>query len=130
MYVPAAHDVQLVFPITFLYLPGKHKEHGPPFGPVAPALHTHAVITELDTTELELSGQLRQTSDAFAPTIPEYVPAPHLVHALAPACVENVPARQDVHTVDEFRPGTLEYMPAMQFEQTCAKESANLPTPH
>ena len=130
MYVPAAQDVQLLFPVTFLYLPGTHSEHGPPFGPVAPALHTHAVTTELDTAEFELSAHATQTSDAFAPTIPEYVPALQLVHALAPACVENVPAGQYVHTVDEFTPGTLEYMPTVQFEQTCAKESANLPTPH
>ena len=97
MYVPAAHDVQLVFPITFLYLPGTHKEHGPPFGPVAPALQVHAVTTELPKTELELSAHATQTSDAFAPTIPEYVPALQLVQAAVPFTVLYFPVAHNEH---------------------------------
>jgi hypothetical protein len=58
-------------PETVLYLPGTHKEHGPPFAPVAPALHTHDVIKELPPTELELSAQLRHVSELFAPSVPE-----------------------------------------------------------
>lgn len=97
MYVPAAQDVQLLIPITFLYLPGTHKEHGPPFGPVAPALHTHAVITELPKTELELSAHAIQTSDAFAPTTPEYVPAPQFVQAAVPFTVLYFPVAHKEH---------------------------------
>jgi hypothetical protein len=58
-------------PMTVLYFPATHNEHGPPFGPLAPALQTHAVTTELPPTELELSGQLRKTSLVFAPSAPE-----------------------------------------------------------
>ena len=63
--------VHTAVPETVLYLPGTHREHGPPFGPVAPALHTHDVIKELPPTELELSAQLRQTSEVLAPSVPE-----------------------------------------------------------
>ena len=103
MYVPAAQDVQLLFPVTFLYLPGTHSEHGPPFGPVAPALHTHAVTTELDTDEFELSAHATQTSDAFAPTIPEYVPAPQLVQAAVPFATLYFPVTHNEH-VPPFGP--------------------------
>ena len=58
-------------PETVLYLPGIHKEHGPPFAPLAPALHTHDVIKELPPTEFELSVQLRHVSELFAPSVPE-----------------------------------------------------------
>jgi hypothetical protein len=103
MYVPAAQDVQLLFPVTFLYLPGTHSEHGPPFAPVAPALHTHAVTTELPKTELELSAHATQTSDAFAPTIPEYVPAPQLVQAAVPFATLYFPVAHNAH-VPPFGP--------------------------
>lgn len=63
--------VHTAVPVTGLYLPDTHKEHGPPFGPLAPALQIHDVTTELPATELELSGQLRQTSEVFAPSVPE-----------------------------------------------------------
>jgi hypothetical protein len=103
MYVPAAQDVQLLFPVTFLYLPGTHSEHGPPFAPVAPALQVHAVTTELDTAEFELSVHATQTSDAFAPTIPEYVPAPQLVQAAVPFTTLYFPVAHNEH-VPPFGP--------------------------
>jgi hypothetical protein len=53
-------------PVTVLYLPGTHSAHGPPFGPLAPVLHVHAVTAELLATELELSGQLRHLAELFA----------------------------------------------------------------
>jgi hypothetical protein len=58
-------------PVAVLYLPGTHREHGPPFGPLAPVLQVHAVTTELPETELELSGQLKHLSELFAPCVPE-----------------------------------------------------------
>jgi len=58
-------------PVTALYFPGTHSAHGPPFGPLAPVLHVHAVTAELLATELELSGQLRHLSELFAPSVPE-----------------------------------------------------------
>jgi len=134
MYVPAAQDVQLLLPITFLYWPGTHSEHGPPFAPVAPALHVHAVTTELPKTELELTAHATQTSDALAPAVteyvpalqfahvadvvapvsPEYVPAMQFVHALAPAVVEYAPGGQFKHTLAFIAPVTSEYVPAKQ----------------
>ena len=58
-------------PVIVLYLPGTHREHGPPFAPVAPVLQVHDVIKELPATELELSGQLRHVSELLAPSVPE-----------------------------------------------------------
>ena len=58
-------------PITVLYFPGTHSAHGPPFGPLAPVLHVHAVTAELPETELELSAQLRHVSEVLAPSVPE-----------------------------------------------------------
>ena len=37
-YVPAPQSVHTAVPVEPLYLPAKHDVHGPPFGPVAPAL--------------------------------------------------------------------------------------------
>jgi hypothetical protein len=58
-------------PMAALYVPGAHREHGPPFAPVAPVLQVQAVTAELLTTELELPGQLKHRSDEFAPGVPE-----------------------------------------------------------
>jgi hypothetical protein len=38
-YVPAPQFVQSAPPVDVLYLPATHAAHGPPFGPVDPALH-------------------------------------------------------------------------------------------
>ena len=40
-----------------LYVPPEHSVHGPPLGPVDPALHTHAVIVVPAVGELESAGQ-------------------------------------------------------------------------
>jgi hypothetical protein len=58
-------------PVIALYFPGTHSAHGPPFGPLAPALQVHVVTAELPATELELSGQLRHLAELFAPSVPE-----------------------------------------------------------
>ena len=67
----AEQFVHTAVPETVLYLPGTHKAHGPPLGPLAPALHTHDVIKELPATELELSAQPRHISELLAPGVPE-----------------------------------------------------------
>jgi hypothetical protein len=95
--------VHKAVPETVLYLPGTHREHGPPFAPVAPALQIHDVTTELPATALELSGQLRQTSEEFAPTTPEYVPAPQLVQAAVPFTALYFPVAHNAH-VPPFGP--------------------------
>jgi len=48
------------FPVPALYVPPKHCVHVPPSGPFHPALHTHAVIEELKTGDIEFVGQLSQ----------------------------------------------------------------------
>jgi len=63
--------VHTAVPETVLYLPGTHKAHGPPLGPLAPVLQIHDVTTELPATALELSWQLRHVSELFAPSAPE-----------------------------------------------------------
>lgn len=41
-YFPASHTTHLTFPETDAYLPASHPWHGPPAGPVKPALHVQA----------------------------------------------------------------------------------------
>ena len=52
-------------------LPAPHAAHGPPFGPVYPALQVHAVATELMLGALELSAHARQVVAAVAPAVEE-----------------------------------------------------------
>ena len=86
--------VHSAVPVAGLYLPGTHREHGPPFGPVAPVLQLHAVIKELPATELELSAHATQVAAAVAPVEVEYVPIPQSVHAALPLIVLYLPATQ------------------------------------
>jgi len=85
-------------PVITLYFPGTHSAHGPPFGPLAPALQMHAVSTELLATELELSGQLRHLSELLAPSVPEYVPTKQFVQAAVPFVILYLPTAHNVHT--------------------------------
>jgi hypothetical protein len=58
-YVPAPQFVQVAVPVNVLYFPARHGSHGPPFGPVDPALQVQLVpLTELRRAgELEFVGQ-------------------------------------------------------------------------
>ena len=69
--VLAEQLVHTAAPITGLYVPGTHITHGPPFGPLAPALQVQAVSAELLTTELDMLGQLTHVSELLAPILPE-----------------------------------------------------------
>jgi hypothetical protein len=76
-YMFGGHVVHAVGPVTFLTLPAAQKTHGPPFGPVLPALHTQLLRFILPIDEFELTGQLVHA------TVPEeflYVPDGHTVH--------------------------------------------------
>jgi hypothetical protein len=84
-------------PITALYLPVTHITHGPPFGPLAPALQVHVVIAELPTGELEASGQLRHVSEVFAPSVQEYVPSEQSVHTAVPFATLYLPTAHRTH---------------------------------
>jgi hypothetical protein len=62
-YVPAAQSVHAALPIAVLYFPDTQAAHGPPSGPVNPALQpadTHAVTLELPTAELVPAGHATQ----------------------------------------------------------------------
>ncbi len=75
--VLAGHVLHAAVPGASLNLPAAQKTHGPPFGPVLPALHTQLLRFMLPADEFELTGQLVQ----FA--LPEeflYVPDGHIVH--------------------------------------------------
>lgn len=74
-YFPATQLSQAALPDAALYLPAAHRVHGPPSGPVAPALHLHIVGIdrtsggkyEMDKPKsvcigvLEFSGHLRHS---------------------------------------------------------------------
>lgn len=87
--------------------------------PYVPAAHTQAATDELPLGEVVPVGQLVHAAKELAPVTPEYVPAGHETHALAPASV-YVPAGQFTHTVDEVAPLTPEYFPAGQLVHTAA----------
>jgi hypothetical protein len=62
-YVPAAQSVHAALPIVVLYFPGTQAVHGPPSGPVNPALQptdTHALIFELPAADVEPAGHATQ----------------------------------------------------------------------
>jgi hypothetical protein len=69
--------------------PAGHEEstHGPPAGPVIPALQVHAVTAELVMGELEFTGQVSQAIDVTAAVTAEYFPAAQLVHTALPVVI-------------------------------------------
>jgi len=73
--------------------PAGHVEstHGPPAGPVFPALQVHAVTAELVMGELEFVGQVSQVIDVTAAFAVEYFPAAQLVHTALPVVILYVP---------------------------------------
>jgi len=92
-YLPATHSEHTfgVGPSPCLYVPGKHREHGPPFAPVAPELHVHWVRALLSARDMEFSGQ------SSHPTAPKYFPAIHTEHPPFPASFLNLPVSHIVH---------------------------------
>ena len=75
--------VQFALPAVFLNVPGRHAAHGPPAGPVYPALHVQLVD----------SVQALHDAPAFAG---------HATHDGASAGlvdIEKVPAGQPVHAL-------------------------------
>jgi hypothetical protein len=76
-YVFGAHVVHAAEPVTFLTLPAAQKTHGPPFGPVLPALHTQLLRFMLPTDEFELTGHTVHDA-VFALSL--YVPIPQAMH--------------------------------------------------
>jgi hypothetical protein len=83
-YVALPQFVHAAVPGAILYCPGRQAAHVPPFGPVYPALHMHAVCKLLAGDEAENDGQARHVAIDVAATAPEYVFAPQSVHVPTP----------------------------------------------
>lgn len=92
-------------PVSALYVPVAHSEHGPPSGPVEPALHEQAVRAALPGGDCECCGH---DSQAVAPA-GEYRPAPHCISLVAPTSGEYVPP---AHGLQFPAPENALYVPA------------------
>ena len=97
-YVPSPHGVHVALPPPILYWPATQAEHGPPSGPVYPALQVHAVTAELPLGDIVLAEQLKQLVSDVAPLVSKYLPAPQLVHAALPLVFLYVPAEHTVQS--------------------------------
>ena len=56
-YVPAAQSTHAADPVAVLYFPVAQKVHGPPSGPVHPALQVHAVKLLLPAGDMDRAAQ-------------------------------------------------------------------------
>jgi hypothetical protein len=79
--------VHTALPSVFLKVSAMQAEHGPPFGPVYPALQVQSTAASLALGEVEYPGHTRQVAAAVAPVEVEYVPAPHGVHVALPVLI-------------------------------------------
>ena len=80
-YEPDPQSVHAAEPVEALYVPAAQAIHGPPLGPVYPALQSatiHAALDVLPTGEVVPAGHV--VHDAL-PLEVLYVPAAHAVHA-------------------------------------------------
>jgi hypothetical protein len=132
-YVPAPQLVHAALPLVCLYVPAPHAAHGPPSGPVYPALqgngtNVHGPPTgpeyptlqeqaELAPSEKEFAGHAKHVVASVAPVAAEYVPDGHSIHWLTPALPEYCPAGQFVHVRSLVAPPTTENLPAAQLRQ-------------
>ena len=73
----ALPSVQAADPVDALYFPDTHAEHGPPFGPVDPALQVQLVKAALPAGEVELVGQAVHDASVVCPVAVPYLPAQH-----------------------------------------------------
>jgi len=94
---PGAQSKHADDPVTSLYAPAMHRTHSPPSGPVDPALHVHAVETELFNREFEFVGHVEHVEASVAPTAAENVPVPQSVHAADPDNALYFPATHSEH---------------------------------
>ena len=83
-YLPWPQSVQTSGPAAVLYFPAIHVEHGPPPGPVAPALHVQLVKAELPAGASDCVVQSKHVESAVAPTAAEYLP---VEQGVQPACM-------------------------------------------
>ena len=100
-YVDLGQGVHVWLPVSSLYFPGTHKAHGPPAGPVKPALHTQSCGPPLEPAGAKDAGvhakqpllflllyvsmlQLAQTDAVVAAIDVEYLPEEHRVQGNGP----------------------------------------------
>ena len=91
-------------PVDALYLSASHAVHGPPFGPVAPALQLQFVKASLPAGELEFDGQSEHATD---PVDALYFPATHAVQVPPRGPVD--PALQVQFVKDALPAGELAF---------------------
>ena len=118
-------------PEALLYVPAVQSStvHGPPSGPLEPALHLHALLLVLPEGEVESEGQLVQSDSEVAPTVAWYLPAWQLSHAVLTPAALNLPASQLSHAI--LTPAAALNLPAWQLSQSAGPKSAlNLPAGH
>ena len=98
-YVFGGHVTHAAVPVTFLTLPAAQKTHGPPFGPVLPALQIQLLRFMLPADEFEFAGQLVHAALPFEAL---YVPDGHIVHwpLEAPVSGPVYPVLHE-HVIDE-----------------------------
>jgi hypothetical protein len=73
----ASHAAHSPEPEAFLYVPTAHAAHGPPSGPVYPALHAQSVAAVLPAGASACAGQAWHSA---LPAVSWYLPAGQIVH--------------------------------------------------
>ena len=73
----ALPSVQAADPVDVLYFPATHAAHGPPLGPVDPALQVQLVKAAMPAGEVELDGQTVHDASVLCPVAAPYLPAQH-----------------------------------------------------
>ena len=87
-FEPDGHNTHALEPLATLYVPAPHDTHGPPSGPVYPALHaedTQSATASLALGEVVPAGHATQVDAAVAAAAPEYFPAAQSVHGAVPS---------------------------------------------
>ena len=83
-YLAGSQSVHSADPDAALCLPAAHPTHGPPSGPLKPALHRHAAAVALADAEYELAGHPTHALADVAFVVAKYLPLAQLVHAADP----------------------------------------------
>jgi hypothetical protein len=87
--LPDPQLVQAPEPILILNLPASHAVHGPPLGPVKPALQIQAA---LPAGASEFSGHDEQVLSAVAAVTIENLPLTHWMHVSGPGLILYLPS--------------------------------------
>jgi hypothetical protein len=104
-------------PVALFHVPVGHGEHGPPSGPVWPALHVQMLDALQPLHDApELVAHATQVPASVAPVVVEYVPAAQSVHTILPVAILYLPATHVVH-VPPFGP----VKPALQVQAVSAE---------